>query len=207
MVEEVVEACAECSETAAGARSIPAAALLEALSQAFAYPAAGVDATLEALCSDEARASLPAERLDALLTARAGFLDRTAEQLAYTRLFIGSFHMEAPPYASYYLDPGRSVNGKTAAEVQAVYRQFGLRLAPREFEPPDHLRFLLAFLALLARRFEETGDTAFSEAYVDFRDLYVTSWMTPFRELVERSAEEPYFPALVALVVDVLGED
>ena len=129
------------------------------------------------------------------------------KQLAYTRLFIGSFHMEAPPYASYYLDPGRLVNGKTTVEVQAVYRQFGLRLAPREFEPPDHLRFLLAFLALLARRFEETGDAAFSEAYVDFRDLYVTSWMAPFRELVERSAEEPYFPALVALVVDVLGED
>lgn len=207
MVEEAAEVCIEHSEAAVGARSIPAAALLEALSQAFAYPAAGIDLTLEALCSDEVRAFLPAERLDALLTARARFLDRTAEQLAYTRLFIGSFHMEAPPYASYYLDPGRRVNGKTAAEVEAVYRQFGLCLAPQEFEPPDHLRFLLAFLALLARRFEETGDAAFSEAYADFRDLYVTSWMSPFRELVERSAEGPYFPTLLALVIDVLGED
>lgn len=171
---------------------VASANMLEALARAFSYPWDGV-----------------AEALSPVVEGRLGgmaaqFADRTAEQLAYTRLFIGSFKMEAPPYASYYLEEDHTINGRAAVEVEAVYRQFGIQLDAREFAPADHLRYLLSFLYLMAARFEETGEPAFAEAYADFRDEYLLTWVDQFQALVEKYAEAPYYPALVALIVDVL---
>ena len=168
--------------------------MLAALARAFSYPWDGIAATLSPAVEG---------RLGELA---AQFPDRTAEQLAYTRLFIGSFKMEAPPYASYYLEEDHTLNGQAAVEVAAVYAQFGLELDSKEFAPADHLRYLLSFLALLAQRYEETGEEAFAEAYADFRDEYVLSWIDQFQTLVDKYAEDAYYPALVALIVETCKE-
>ena len=187
------------------ATSLPAAALVHALSQAFSYPISGLDETLGALreLSDVDKGAYEG-LVDDVFAARGAFADQTAEQLAYTRLFIGSLKMEAPPYASYYLEEEHTLNGQAAVEVAAVYREFGIKLDEAQIAPPDHLRYLLAFLALLLARFEETGESAFAEAYADFRDDYVLTWIDDCASLVERCAEEPYYPALMALIVAVL---
>lgn len=186
---------------------VPAPRLLEALAQAFSYPWNGLDETLAPLRAlDGSCVGAHGDALEAALAAAGQFADRTAEQLAYTRLFIGSFRMEAPPYASYYLEDDHTLNGQAAVEVAAVYAQFGIELDSKEFAPADHLRYLLSFLYLMAYRFEETGEQAFAEAYADFRDDYVLSWFDQFRELVCKYAEEPYYPALTALIEDVLKQ-
>lgn len=185
---------------------LPSAMLLSALSAAYSYPADGIETTMEGLealtagdcgeCFDEVRE---------LISAGKEFATRTDEQLAYTRLFIGSFKMEAPPYASYYLDGEHLLAGKTAAEVREVYRQFGIELGADEKAPADHIRYLLAFLALLARRWEETGAEAFAEAYEDFRDAYVRPWICSFEGLVDTHADDEYYKGLAALTVKVMG--
>lgn len=187
--------------------SVASGALLEALSVAWRYPAHGIAETVAALAAlqQTAPAAL-VDRLDAVIKASAGFGSLTDEQLAYTRLFIGSLKMEAPPYASYYLEPDHLLCGRAAVEVQAVYRQFGIGLNDDEIEPADHLRFLLAFLSLLARRFEETGEGAFARAFADFRDAYVLSWLDEFAQLVGRCAENRYYPALAGLTLASLRD-
>ena len=188
-----------------GRAAVPASALLVALSQAFSYPAKGLAATLrpmEKLTVEEKGGH--DRRIAHVLASSKHFANLMDEQLAYTRLFIGSLKMEAPPYASFYLDEGHLMNGQHAVEVAAVYRQFGIRLGEKEASPPDHLRYLLAFCALLAKRYEETGEDAFAESYADFRDTYILSWVGECRKLVNRNAEKPYYPELIALVVDVL---
>ncbi len=188
--------------------SIPASSLLEALSQAFAYPATGLADTtmaLRALDADDFPAF--ADLLRETLALAGEFESQTDEQLAYTRLFIGSMHMEAPPYASYYLEQEHTLFGQAAVEVEAIYNEFGIQLDSKEIAPPDHLRYLLAFLSLLARRYEETGEVAFAEAYADFRDAYLLTWIDECKALVDRCAEEPrYYPALMALIVAVLKD-
>jgi TorA maturation chaperone TorD len=186
---------------------LPSAALLGALSKAYSYPSEGVEATAAALgalaaedcdgCFDDVRQVIDASR---------AFATRVDGQLAYTRLFIGSFKMEAPPYASYYLDGEHLIADKTAAEVRGVYRQFGIELSADEKAPADHIRYLLAFLALMARRWEETGAEAFSEAYGDFRDVYVRPWIRRFEGLVDAYAEGEYYKRLVALTVKVVEQ-
>ena len=188
-----------------GAAALPPSGLLAALSQAFAYPWSGLEETLAGLRAlDPDGCGAFGEAVRGVLDTAGRFEDRTAEQLAYTRLFIGSFKMEAPPYASYYLEENHTINGQAAVEVAAVYRQFGIELDPKEKAPADHLRYLLAFLSLLAKRYEETGEEAFAEAYGDFRADYVLTWIDAFQALVDRCAEAPYYPALVSLIVDVL---
>lgn len=229
--------------------SLPSSALLEALSAAFSYPNIGIEITLAMLSrvgnsaadelsfnvrcakteektdtakrlntAEECAATLK-KRIDDVIQSSKCFADRTDEQLAYTRLFIGSFRMEAPPYASYYLEENHLLNGRITQEIENVYRQFGLQVTPAPIAfngdtdtassqgviiPADHLRYLLAFLSLLLRRFEETKETAFVNAYVDFRDDYILSWIDDFANLVRCNAENPYYPKLVSLIVDVL---
>ena len=190
------------------AAHICASCLLDALSKAFVYPWNGIDETTEALraLSKEQRGAYD-EQIDAVLDSIDQFEDLTAAQLAYTRLFIGSFRMEAPPYGSYYLDADHMLYGQMEVEVRSVFEQFGIQLGPDEKVPADHLRYLLAFLSLLARRYEETGEEAFAEAFVDFRAEYVLCWIGSFKELVHKYAEQPYYRLLVDLIVDVLTED
>lgn len=189
---------------------LPPSGLLEALSRAFTYPWNGLAETLEPLkaFAGTPQAAAYSHAIEGVLALGEQFPDRTAEQLAYTRLFIGSFKMEAPPYASFYLEENHTLNGNAAAEVESVFAQFGIQLDADEKAPADHLRYLLAFLGLVAARFEETGELAFAETYVDFRDEYIMTWIDQFQVLVERYAEEPrYYAVLVGFIVNVLRED
>lgn len=201
------ERCSPASDDDAAHMALPpSSSLLVVLSQAFSYPARGVDETLRGLRALDSEGCCPyAANVEAVLDAARSFADDTQAQLAYTRLFIGSFKMEAPPYASYYLDGAHEVEGPTTAEVRAVYRQFGLQLDAREHAPADHLRYLVAFEAQLARRFEETGQSAFAEAFEDFADDYLRSWLPAFVELVDAHAEHAYYRLLTRLIANVFA--
>ena len=95
------------------AKTAPSA-LLKALSAALTYPAQGLESILEPLrcCAGEVSCTAwHAGLVEALAAAEAFTAPGAAQpegaeaaQLEYTRLFIGSFKMCAPPYASYYLD-------------------------------------------------------------------------------------------------------
>lgn len=185
--------------------------MLGACARAFSYPDGGIAATLEPLASvcesDAPLSGILEEDVRRVLDASRCFADETAEKLAYTRLFIGSLEMEAPPYASYYMSDDHALNGRVAMEVEALYHQFAIQLDGGEIAPPDHLRYLLSFLSLLAMRFEETGEEAFAEAYADFRDAYITPWFDQFQKLVDENADAPYYPALVRLIAATLQAD
>lgn len=196
------------SDAASG--NVSPSLLLDAAARAFSYPGEGIAATLGPLaCACDGDAAAPgdlAEEARRVLAASSCFADGTAEKLAYTRLFIGSLEMEAPPYASYYMTDDHTLNGRVATEVEAVYSQFGLRLGDVEVAPADHLRYLLAFLSLLAARYEETGEEVFAEAYADFRDAYVRPWFGRFQALVDQHADAPYYPTLVAFIGRLLAQ-
>lgn len=140
------------------------------------------------------------------LSTRAARLRRGSTDSSPTRGCSSARSRWTPPYASYYLDGEHLLAGKTAAEVRGVYRQFGIELSADEKAPADHIRYLLAFLALMARRWEETGAEAFVEAYGDFRDAYVRPWVRSFQELVDAYAEDEYYKRLVALTVKVMEQ-
>lgn len=180
--------------------SLPPAALLEALACAFECPREGLAATLNRLSRLRAGADAK-DAPDAQLGTLAPLIDEALasplidaplveQRLAYARLFVGSPHMEAPPYASYYLDPGQRLFGPTCAAVEETYRLFGVQVGDDSGTPADHLRYLLSFLALLARRFEESGSEEFVEAFRDFAACYLLPWIDDCRALAA-ACEQP----------------
>lgn len=191
--------------------------LLAALSAALTYPVSGLQAALAPLrsCVADDACSAYAEQITAVLDAAQAFAAHGVEQphgaeaaqLEYTRLFIGSFKMYAPPYASYYVDGEHQVYGPTTMEVAQLYGQFGLELSAGEHEPADHIRHLLAFAAQLAATYEQRGQEEFAEAYRDFVALYILRWLPEFKQLVDDYAEFPLYPALMRFLVDVLSEE
>lgn len=185
------------------------AQLLRGLSFALTYPAGGIGETLHELkkaANGDGCMLTPrqAQRLNGLFAAGESFEGDEDACLAYTRLFIGSLEMQAPPYASYYFSEDRVLGGRIAAEIESVYAQFGLSLGSDQIAPPDHLRYLLMFLSLLSGRLKETGNPIFEEAYTDFRDAYISPWFDGFEMLVGKHAESPYYPLLVSIIGETL---
>lgn len=59
--------------------------------------------------------------------------------------------VEAPPYASVYLDEDGLVMGQETLAVQAFYESAGFAISPVNQELPDHLAVELEFAAVLAQ--------------------------------------------------------
>ena len=126
--------------------ALPPAALLNGLSSLWRYPWKGLDAmesVLDELSTNESLKGY-AGKLDALKNDLAAYNDpdetivgADAVQLEYTRMFIGSFRMYAPPYASYYMDGEGQMYGPTAVAVEDLYAQFGLEIKLDEHDMPS----------------------------------------------------------------------
>ena len=118
-------------------------------------------------------------------------------QLDYTRLFIGSFKMYAPPYASFYTDGADQIFGPTAVAVEDLYAQFGLQIKDDEHDMPDHIRYLLTFMALLAKAFEQTGSKDAACAYEDFKQEFLDPWSAQFSEKIHTYTDYGFFKSLI----------
>lgn len=195
-------------EAAYAARPLPyvaPAALLEGLARLWGYPKNDnfVSAELARMRQDAGLREYE-DALHGLEDAFCAYEKSTEtvvgahlSQLDYTRLFIGSFKMYAPPYASYYLDGADQIFGPTAVAVEDLYALFGLEIKSDEHDMPDHIRYLLVFMALLARAFERTGSRDMALAYEDFKQEFLDSWGAAFSERVHTYTEYAFYPALV----------
>lgn len=195
-------------EAAYAARPLPhvaPSALLEGLAHLWEYPKNGDSISAElARMKQEPKLREYADELGKLEDALFAYEKSTEtvvgahlSQLDYTRLFIGSFKMYAPPYASYYVDGADQIFGPTAVAVEGLYAQFGLEIKSDEHDMPDHIRYLLVFMALLARTYEQTGNKDMALAYEDFKHEFLDSWSAEFSEKVHTYTEYAFYPALV----------
>lgn len=94
--------------------------------------------------------------------------------------------VEAPPYASVYLNEGQ-VLGKETAEVDKCYRQAGYKLGQSADQLPDHLAVELEFMALLARDGKK-------EHLDEFRQSHLLPFLTKLLPLIENTQRPVYFP-------------
>ena len=193
------------------ARPIPRVApsvLIKELGGLWKYPEGGATVVAEKLSRMGSDPALAAYRDEVAALTRAFSVYAESDevvvgadlvQLDYTRLFIGSFKMYAPPYASFYTDGADQIFGPTAVAVEELYAQFGLQIKDDEHDMPDHIRYLLTFMALLAKAFEQTGSKDAACAYEDFAAEFITPWIDRFAENVHTYTEYPFYPQLVDL--------
>ncbi|MDQ8208998.1 molecular chaperone TorD family protein [Coraliomargarita sp. SDUM461003] len=111
---------------------------------------------------------------DTWLTAWQSALNSPdATLLAYSKLFLGPFQIQASPYASHYLDPAKRLMGETSMWVAEAYATAGLvPPADRHCDAPDHLCLECEFLYYLGYQLSQSrqnkaGDSEQWEARID----------------------------------------
>lgn len=95
--------------------------------------------------------------------------------------------VEAPPYASIYLNPEQQVMGVETFNVRKFYHSAGYDLGQGADQLPDHLAVELEFMALLARDGED-------EQLKKFRQIHLLPFLAKILPIIERSIRPIYFP-------------
>ncbi|MBI4590926.1 MAG: molecular chaperone TorD family protein [Candidatus Rokubacteria bacterium] len=141
---------------------------------------------------------------------------RVLEELKgdYHRLFVGPYHLEAPPYESCYRGRGGAVMGEAAVEVLQSYGEAGLALHPDVRNPPDHIALELHFLGLLAREEaalwrrkspERLGSCLRRQQ--SFLSDHLALWIAPFSERVQEADGSRFYGPLAAATADYVAAD
>ena len=136
-----------------------------------------------------------------------------ALQVEHARLFLGPFHLIAPPYGSYYLED-KTVMGDSTAAAEAFYRSYGLQLADDFHELPDHVTVELEFMSYLAfaqRQAEATGNSDESERLaglqLEFLNRFLAPWLEPFAAAVIDDREAPFYQAIARCTTALVRRD
>ncbi len=66
-------------------------------------------------------------------------MDWDEAEFAFNRLFVGPKALEAPPYASYYLESEPQLMGESTLQVRRMYEMAGLVSPLQGHLPDDHL--------------------------------------------------------------------
>ena len=123
-------------------------------------------------------------------------LDRDAVLRAYARLFVGPFEIQAPPYASHYLEPDRRLMGDVSMWVAEAYAESGLDPAEGPREAPDHVALEWEYLYYLGY---QSITLQFPDSCIraqSFIDEHMIKWIPHFAEAILASDTHPYYHAL-----------
>ncbi len=140
--------------------------------------------------------------------------DPEALEVEHARLFIGPFHLVAPPYGSFYLDDARTVMGESTVRVADFYHSCGLRLADDFAELPDHVAVELEFMSYLAHRQREAATSGdldrahrMLELQREFLATHLLPWLIPFTSSIIDDGESPFYQAVARCTAAFLNAD
>jgi TorA maturation chaperone TorD len=138
-----------------------------------------------------------------------GFHDDTITDLKvdYTRLFIGSKELIAPPYESGYLSEPPQEFQEQTLQVRSWYRRYDLE--PKKFykEPDDHIGLETTFIAHLAQlglAALEVEDTERFQSILDaqrgFLNDHLLIWGPHWCGLVIKNAQTDFYKGAALLL-------
>lgn len=132
----------------------------------------------------------------------------------YQRLFVGPYHLPAPPWESCYRPPGGPLMGPPAVEVARRYAEAGFPLPPRAHILPDHIARELGFLALLAaaeaRAWRAAGAAVarpWLERQAGFLAEHLAVWIEPFSDRVAQAARFHFHRLLAGATAAWVADD
>lgn len=128
-------------------------------------------------------------------------MDWEEAEFVFNKLFVGPMALQAPPYASYYLEPEPQLFGKSTLQVRRLYEMAGLVSPLLGRLPDDHLGVELdAALGMLtmAERLQAEEPRALWQYFLQ---EHLALWLPHFLDQV-RNAESGH-PS-VDLVLDRL---
>jgi len=115
--------------------------------------------------------------------------DWEREEFAFNRLFVGPGALQAPPFASVYLDTEPQVMGETTLLVRRIYEAVGLASPWRGALPDDHLSLELDAAEAMAAALDATWDEGLARLRAFLVAEHMAAWIPGLVRAVERSGE------------------
>ncbi len=117
--------------------------------------------------------------------------------VAHARLFLGPFEVQAPPWASFYLEADPQLMGPVSRYAAEAYGEAGLGPAQGPSDAPDHVTHELEFMYFLAYKEATTGDPVWLERQQRFWREHLGLWLPKLANALEAAAtDSPYYSGL-----------
>lgn len=120
----------------------------------------------------------------------------------FNRLFVGPMALQAPPFASVWLEPEPLLMGQSTLDARHVYQMLGLEAPHLNKMPDDHLSLELDALAAMETALEQGASNDLRELRRFFLERHVLRWMP---RLCARVLETEDAPPAVAGMAGVLA--
>lgn len=127
-------------------------------------------------------------------------------QVEFTRLFIGPFHLTAPPYESVYREESRGLlMGDSTIDARRMYLEEGLDVPHSVHDLPDHILAELEFMSYLSEQEASAcGEDREKRAYYlkkqdAFMSRHLTVWIPEFSLRIFEESKEEFYRLLSSL--------
>lgn len=125
-------------------------------------------------------------------------------EFGFNRLFVGPMALQAPPYASVYLESDPRLMGPSTLQVRRAYRNLGLASPQENSLPDDHLALELDACAVMQARLS-AGDLQLTEVWTAFVQGHMARWIPGFiARLLAAPELHPIFVYMAARLEDWL---
>jgi TorA maturation chaperone TorD len=134
--------------------------------------------------------------------------DREELQAEYVRLFVNNLgFVPAVPYASYHLDDGGLLRGRSYFRLVEIMRAAGFELRDRVTEQADHVAVLFEFCSLLAEAVRKGQD---AEQNLQTLAAVLREFIAPtvqgLAAALREHAHFDFYPRIAALGQEVLQD-
>lgn len=110
-------------------------------------------------------------------------------EFSFNNLFVGPMQVQAPPFASIYLDAEPLVMGSTTLQVRRVYAMLGLESPWKGALPDDHLSLEIDAAMRMRTMLEQSTSTELLALRRWFIFEHMGLWLPRFVERVETSEQ------------------
>lgn len=130
-------------------------------------------------------------------------------QVEYSRLFVGPFHLPAPPYESVYREESKGwLMGDSTIAVLQKYTDAGISVSEDFKDLPDHIMVELEFMSYLCEKeywcwLEKNRDGGvkhYLEKQGEFLERHLNTWVPLFsKNIIEAGGHDLYMTSALLL--------
>jgi TorA maturation chaperone TorD len=128
--------------------------------------------------------------------------DWQAVEFAFNRLFVGPRRLQAPPFASVYLDGQPDLMGVSTLRARQIYHAVGLASPWENAVPDDHIGLELDALRQIGMALSEVESDELCKYYHLLHDD-LAAWTPRFCERVRAASD---LPPAIRFVIDRLEQ-
>jgi putative dimethyl sulfoxide reductase chaperone len=183
-----------------GTEIVHRANIYKLLADCFRYPQGALDETLDGIKSEimyYEGSLIPS--VEKLIKNYDGYTLQEI-QVEFSKLFIGPYQLEAPPYSSVYLDNEGLVMGEATQHAIRFYVEAGLDPSKENHDAPDHISIELEFMYFLLFQGIVNENEKFIEQSKQFINEHLALWVFSFIKKIVASTENSFYLELAKLL-------